>query len=153
MESALRFREYQHWGSEPIVDQDTVLGVRQAGESDYLKCRPTDAKEIFKTWADSMEKRLGLMNAQDLGSRGRAKSPKRPGPKGPRESSIARRAAIRTLKAKGIKGLEACKRLNTIGIPLPAKNLQTFYNNDWVSWFQNDSNGFYRQWSADLKRL
>ncbi|MDA2924120.1 hypothetical protein MYX65_05600 [Acidobacteria bacterium AH-259-L09] len=78
---------------------------------------------------------------------------KKPGPKGPRKASCNRRTAIKLLKQEGFSGLEACKRLKDMNIPLPSKRLQTLYGKcDWVHWFHNEPKAFYKQWSADLKR-
>jgi hypothetical protein len=80
-------------------------------------------------------------------------SGKKPGPKkGPRKASATRRAAIKLLHSEKTAGLEACKKLNDMGMPLPSKRTATAYNNDWVTWFRHDANGFYKQWHADLKR-
>lgn len=77
---------------------------------------------------------------------------KRRGPKGPRKSTIPRRAFIKLLNSQGIKGREACERLTQQRINLPSKRLREIYENDWVMWFDTEPQGFYRQWSADLKR-
>ena len=78
---------------------------------------------------------------------------KKPGPKGPRKASANRRTAIKLLKQESLSGLEACKRLKDMKIPLPSKRLQTLYSKcDWVQWFNFDPKAFHKQWSADLKR-
>ena len=66
------------------------------------------------------------------GSGSGGKKRKRPGPKGPRQPTIARRAAVKLLKGRGITGHEACRKLNEMGIPLPSKRLRESYHDDWV---------------------
>jgi len=80
------------------------------------------------------------------------KSAKRRGPKGPRKITIPRRSHIKLLNSQGIKGRDACERLTQQGIDLPSEKLQDIYENSWVMWFDTKPQGFYRQWSADLKR-
>ena len=80
------------------------------------------------------------------------KKAKRPGPKGPRQQTIKRRAIMKSLKGRGITGREACRKLNEIGIPLQSGRLREIYNDDWVEFFDFETNAFYKQWSADLKR-
>ena len=82
----------------------------------------------------------------------RQKLKRRPGPKGQRPSTIARRTAIKLLKAQGKTGKQACARLDELKIPLPSKRLREIYNNSWVEWFNFSPDAFYKQWSADLKR-
>jgi len=80
------------------------------------------------------------------------KSAKRRGPKGPRKSTILRRSHIKLLNSEGTRGREACERLTQQGIDLPSKRSREIYENSWVMWFDTKPQGFYRQWSADLKR-
>ena len=76
----------------------------------------------------------------------------RGGPKGPRIESQQRRTMFKLLKKEGITGLEACKKLDKMKIPIPSKDRRFLYNNSWVKWFRHDSKSFYKQWSADLNR-
>ena len=76
----------------------------------------------------------------------------KPGPRGAREQSIKRRAAIQILSKQKIKGRKACQELKQQHIPLPSKRLRIIYKDNWVEWFLNKPQDFYRQWSADLAR-
>ncbi len=78
---------------------------------------------------------------------------RRGGQKGPRKQSILRRSVIKLLNSQGIRGRQVCERLtNEYKIPLPSKKNQEIYEGDWVKWIDTNPQGFYRQWSADLKR-
>jgi hypothetical protein len=107
----------------------------------------------------SKEAQIGLLGITSVAIETRPKSTaynksprNKPGPKGPRPWTMARRTLIKSLKSKGINGLEACKNLNNSKTPLPSERIREIYNNDWVSWFHNAPNDFYRQWNADLNR-
>jgi hypothetical protein len=64
MRAALRFRHFEHWGTEILHDEGTVLGVRRAGESEDYSLHPSAAHDAFVKWADALESRLQLMNQQ-----------------------------------------------------------------------------------------
>ena len=71
---------------------------------------------------------------------------------GPRKATVVRRAAFKLLKAEGLKGEEACKKLNDMEVPLASPRLQTIYKGDWVEWLKHEPKAFYKQWHADHKR-
>jgi hypothetical protein len=62
MRAALRFRQFQHWEAQILNDEDRILGVRRAGESDEYEVPLVKAMELFDTWADALQGRLELMN-------------------------------------------------------------------------------------------
>jgi len=82
----------------------------------------------------------------------KTKTKKKPGPKGQRQSTVTRRAFIKTLHNQKVKGEEACKRLTSNKIPIPSERRSIIYKDDWTKWFKHEPASFYKQWSADLKR-
>jgi hypothetical protein len=88
---------------------------------------------------------IPLIRAQ-LQEREDSQAPSKPGPKGPRKPTLHR---IKLIGASGETGRPLCEYLNHCKIPLPSKKLQTFYPNDWVSWFNTDPSAVYKQISRD----
>jgi hypothetical protein len=103
----------------------------------------------LRTTNPGKSKNGGTSRSSSRASKGRGS----PGPKGPRKATLARRLAIKFLSNQGLTGIEACRHLRTMNIPLPSKKLRLIYREkNWDEWFQHDSQAFYRQWSADLNR-
>jgi hypothetical protein len=63
MRAALKLGRYQYWGPEVLHDEDIVLGVRPAGQSDDNAIMPTAAAELFETFAHRLEVVLDLVGA------------------------------------------------------------------------------------------
>jgi hypothetical protein len=66
MRAALRFRRFEHWNTTLLTDEDLVLGVYRGGESEEDVVQPAKARVLFERWADSLERRLELMNPQSV---------------------------------------------------------------------------------------
>jgi hypothetical protein len=77
----------------------------------------------------------------------------KPGPKGPRLQTNIRRTTICFLSKQQISRRQAAQTLKELRLFLPSSRLRTIYGNcEWVKWFNSDTQAFYKQWSADLKR-
>ena len=63
MRSALRFRRFEYDDTVVIHDEGTVLGVKPASEFER-KVLPSEVKEIFNTWVESLRSRLDLADPQ-----------------------------------------------------------------------------------------
>jgi hypothetical protein len=78
--AALRFRRYQFWEAHEIADEDRLLGVRRAGESEEWIVEPENAKAVFESWADEIERRLDLVTFDTPTEDGAVMSRTPPGP-------------------------------------------------------------------------
>jgi len=67
MRASLRLRLYRYWGPEVLHDEDRVLGVRPAGDSDESYLDPPEARAIFSQHARSLQDRLLLTGFDDGG--------------------------------------------------------------------------------------
>ncbi len=107
-------------------------------------------QRMVKAWQEAQEE-FEILDTREASFTPKQKG--KPGPKGPRKASANRRTAIKLLKQEGVGGLEACKKLKALKVPLHSERLQTLYGKfGWDKWFDSDSGAFYKQWSADLKR-
>ena len=61
MRAAIRFESFEHWDTDVLHDEGTVLGVRRAGEAERNIPHPDEAKTVFTKWAESLERRLELI--------------------------------------------------------------------------------------------
>ena len=60
MRAAIRLRHYKHWDPEILHDEDIVLGVSPAGDSDDYVLHPVEAAVIFEKLSQSLKDRLAL---------------------------------------------------------------------------------------------
>jgi hypothetical protein len=65
MRAALALRLFRSWDLEILNDEDVVLGVTPAGQSDDAPSGPTEASEVFAGWADKVRSVLDLVAASD----------------------------------------------------------------------------------------
>jgi hypothetical protein len=63
MRAALLLRKYRSWDVEIEADEDIVLGVRPAGQSDDDPAEPDDAGRTFAEWAQKINAILDLLAA------------------------------------------------------------------------------------------
>lgn len=68
MRSALRFSSFEFEEIEVLHDEGTVLGVQPPRES-VRNVAPTDAKEAFNRWFDSLQTRLELADVRPIDGR------------------------------------------------------------------------------------
>ena len=69
MRAALFLRRFRSWDVEILNDEDIVLGVKPAGQSDDEGCDPTEAAKTFADWAEKIRSILDLVAVSaDLGS-------------------------------------------------------------------------------------
>ena len=61
--ASLRLRQYQHWDTEVLHDEGTVLGVQQAGQSDATPAHPKQARRNFEQDISNL---LGLVDLLDI---------------------------------------------------------------------------------------
>jgi hypothetical protein len=60
--AALRLRRYQFWDAQEIADQDRLLDVRPADESEEWLVPPGDAAALYASWSDEIARRLELVD-------------------------------------------------------------------------------------------
>jgi hypothetical protein len=71
MRAALLLRRFRSWNAEVLHDEDIVLGVTPAGQSDDEPSSPRDAGYTFQEWSDKISAVLDLIAASpDLGQVG-----------------------------------------------------------------------------------
>lgn len=63
MRAALLLRRFRSWTTEVLYDEDTVLGIHPAGQSDDDACSPEDARRIFADWITKIVGILELVTA------------------------------------------------------------------------------------------
>jgi hypothetical protein len=63
MRAALLLRRFRSWDTEILNDEDIVLGVTPAGQSDDEPLGPTEAGQVFAGWADKLNAILDLIAA------------------------------------------------------------------------------------------
>lgn len=63
MRAALLLREFRSWNADVINDEDIVLGVTPAGQSDDLSARPEAASHTFSEWVEKIASILDLVAA------------------------------------------------------------------------------------------
>jgi hypothetical protein len=63
MRSALLLREFCSWDAEVLHDEDIVLGIRRAGQSDDKPSQPYKACRTFVDWAQKINAILDLVAA------------------------------------------------------------------------------------------
>jgi hypothetical protein len=63
MRAALLYRRYRSWNVEVLNDEDVVLGVNPAGQSDDEPLDPGEAKRTFAGWAENIGSILDLAEA------------------------------------------------------------------------------------------
>ena len=63
MRAALQLRRYRSWEAQILNDEDTVLGVRPAGQSDSEGAEPSAAGEVFTEWAKKISSIVDLVAA------------------------------------------------------------------------------------------
>jgi nucleoside 2-deoxyribosyltransferase len=66
MRAALRFRAFEHWDTDVLHDEGTMIGVHSAGESQKTILHYDRPKQEFDKWADSLYERLALVHSNDL---------------------------------------------------------------------------------------
>jgi hypothetical protein len=66
--AALRMRRYRWWDPMVLADEDRVLGVQPAGESEDWVNAET-ARSLFKSWTEEIERRLELAVQDDMDQR------------------------------------------------------------------------------------
>jgi hypothetical protein len=68
MRASLLLRRFRSWDVEVLNDEDVVLGVTPAGQSDDQASTPQDAGQSFAAWAEKIDAILDLVAASiDLG--------------------------------------------------------------------------------------
>jgi hypothetical protein len=73
MRAALLLRQFRAWNPEVLHDEDLVLGVTPAGQSDDQPARPGMARRTFVDWADKVETILDLLAASPEGVEARSR--------------------------------------------------------------------------------
>jgi hypothetical protein len=63
MRAALLLREFRSWNADVINDEDIILGVTPAGQSDDLPARPEAAGDTFSEWIEKIASILDLVAA------------------------------------------------------------------------------------------
>ena len=63
MRAALLLRRFRSWNAEILNDEDIVLGVTPAGQSDDEPLSPTEAGQVFAGWAEKVRAILDLIAA------------------------------------------------------------------------------------------
>jgi len=63
MRAALQLRDFYSWDTEVLHDEDTVLGVKRAGQSDDAPAAPLQAGRTFADWAGKIDEILALVAA------------------------------------------------------------------------------------------
>jgi hypothetical protein len=63
MRAALLLRRFRSWNAEILNDEDIVLGVTPAGQSDDEPLSPTEARQVFALWAEKVNAILDLIAA------------------------------------------------------------------------------------------
>lgn len=63
MRAALLLRRFRSWDVEILNDEDRVLGVNPAGQSDDEGCDATEAAKIFADWSEKIASILDLVAA------------------------------------------------------------------------------------------
>ena len=63
MRAALLLRRFHSWDAEILNDEEIVLGVTPAGQSDDEPLSPTDAQRVFAGWAEKISGILDLVAA------------------------------------------------------------------------------------------
>jgi hypothetical protein len=63
MRAALLLRRFRSWNMEILNDEDIVLGVTPAGQSDEEPLSPTEAGQVFAGWAEKIAAILDLIAA------------------------------------------------------------------------------------------
>ena len=63
MRAALLLRRFRSWDMEILNDEDIVLGVTPAGQSDDEPLSPTQAGQVFVGWAEKITAILDLTAA------------------------------------------------------------------------------------------
>jgi len=79
MRAALLLREFHSWSTEVINDEDRILGVHPAGQSEDTPSSPQTARRVFANWTGKIRGILDLVTAsRGLGPiRGEASTPAR----------------------------------------------------------------------------
>ncbi len=80
MRAALLLRRFRSWSTEVLHDEDRVLGVQPAGQSDDEACAPEDARRHFRESKDKVSAILDLTSASyglGLGGEGGGVAPAR----------------------------------------------------------------------------
>ena len=73
MRAALLLRRFSSWNTAILNDEDTVLGVTPAGQSDDEPLNPVEAGQAFAGWAEKVSAILDLIAASaSFGPSGRA---------------------------------------------------------------------------------
>ncbi len=75
MRAALQLRHFRSWDTEVLHDEDIVLGVTPAGQSDNEPSPPYDAGKVFAEWVDKIDHIVDLVAASaelGQGERGEA---------------------------------------------------------------------------------
>jgi hypothetical protein len=68
MRAALLLRRFRSWSTEVLNDEDVVLGVKPAGQSDDEPFPPLEAGRTFSEWAEKIESIIDLAaTSPDLG--------------------------------------------------------------------------------------
>jgi hypothetical protein len=68
MRAALLLRRFRSWNTQVLNDEDTVLGVTPAGQSDDEALAPTEAGQTFAEWTEKIGAIIDLMAASpDVG--------------------------------------------------------------------------------------
>lgn len=63
MRAAIRLRHFRSWNTDILHDEDIVLGVTPAGQSDNEPSSPEDAGQVFADWAEKIVTILDLVAA------------------------------------------------------------------------------------------
>lgn len=63
MRAALRLRRFRTWDTEILNDEDVVLGITPAGQSDDKPFAPNEARVIFDEWMEKTRSIVDLMVA------------------------------------------------------------------------------------------
>jgi len=63
MRAALLLRNFRSWNTEVLNDEDIVLGVKPAGQSDDLPFAPTEAGQTFAEWTEKISAIVDLVAA------------------------------------------------------------------------------------------
>jgi hypothetical protein len=82
MRAALLLREFRSWNADVLNDEDIILGVTPAGQSDDSSARPEAASHTFSEWMSKIASILDLVTAshelEPIGSRETTKATRYP---------------------------------------------------------------------------
>jgi hypothetical protein len=67
MRAALYLRQYEHWDTEVIHDEGTILGVQPARQAEQFGLYPAEADKVFQECVGSLRRIVELANPAPMG--------------------------------------------------------------------------------------